>query len=508
MSGDTGSNPLPKPKSRSLWQMFTEADDEGRMRIIGHLGDSGAAALAAGAWWTRARPEQLAPEGDWSVWLVCAGRGFGKSRLGAEWLAERVIRFPRSMAGAPTEWCAIGEKLSDVRETLIEGESGLLEAFRRHGVEARFRIAPQMRLDLPDGQKIFCRGADDSDVGRGWNLAGGWLDEIAKWPMPKETWTNGLLPALRTKLPGEKPRVVVTSTPKPIQLLRDWMKRTDGSVALVRGSTYDNAENLSAEALEDLRNQLEGTRLGRQELYGELLEDFEGALWKRADIDNNRVAEPPSLVYKVVAVDPAVTVTEHSDETGIIVVGLGIDGHEYVLADHSGKIVGMEAARKAWNIYLDFGADELVVEENQGKQWVTQVFTQAWRELTASGAVQGFPPIRMEHAKIGKRLRAEPAAARYEQGRVHHVGFLHQLEDQMYTWEPEAKRRGSPDRIDALVHGLARLGRRLSVGTNHIASAVHINRHTLGPQHLNTGSTLTPIRQALVPGELERYTGR
>ena len=224
------------------------------------------------------------------------------------------------------------------------------------------------------------------------------------------------------------------------------MGRTDGSVVLTRGSTFDNAANLSPAALAELRTRYEGTRLGRQELYGEVLEDVEGALWKMSDIEATRVETAPEFVRVVVAVDPAVTSGDDSDETGIVVVGKGTDGRAYVLADRSCRDSVSGWAHRVVQAFDDFNADRVVAEKNQGGDFIE----------TTLRSVRSTLPYKGVTAKQGKRLRAEPVAALYEQGRVSHVGAFAILEEQMTEWVPDSGT--SPDRLDALVHGVMELG--------------------------------------------------
>lgn len=416
------------------------------------------AQVARKEWWFVARPEQLIPEGDWLIWLVMAGRGFGKSRAGAETIVEWAVENPVDMDGHPTEWLVVAETLADGRKQCLEGPSGIINVLRRRGIGFEYVKAPSPVVTLEGGQKIHVKGAV-ADVGRGYNLAGAWLDELAKWLYPKEAWTEGIGPALRTRTPsGHKPRVIVTTTPKPIRLLVEWTTRTDGSVHVTRGSTFDNAANLSPEALEEFKRQYGSSRIGRQELYAELLTDIEGALWHSRWIEDTRITDPtkvPETSYRLVAIDPAVSATETSDETGIVAVGRGLDGHDYVLADRSARVVGFKAARRAWQLWLELEADLMVYEENQGQDWVRDILVDAWGKMRTEGLVGGDPPLRAVRAMRGKRLRAEPVAARYEQKRVHHVGNLVTLEQQMLEWEPASGT--SPDRLDALVHGITAL---------------------------------------------------
>ena len=246
---------------------------------------------------------------------------------------------------------------------------------------------------------------------------------------------------------GDRPRVVVTTTPKPLRLIREWVSRTDGSIYITRGSTFDNAKNLSGNALNELRSRYEGTRTGRQELYGEILEQAEGALWTRNWIEDSRISkdEIPRFTRVVVGIDPAVTSGETSDETGIITCALGVDKEFYVLADDTLRATPHEWGKRALQAYSRWGADRIVAEVNNGGDMVAMVIHQVDRSAA----------VKKVHATRNKSTRAEPISALYEQGKVHHVGGFPQLEDQMVLWTPDARK--SPDRLDALVWALTEL---------------------------------------------------
>lgn len=265
-------------------------------------------------------------------------------------------------------------------------------------------------------------------------------DELAVFRYAREAWDQ-LQFGLRL---GQHPRTFISTTPKPTVLLRELLKRSDGSVVTSRGSTFDNAANLAPKALQEFLLRYEGTRLGRQELYGELIEDVEGALWSLALIESNR-RELGNIVRRVVSVDPAVTNTANSDETGIIVISRDRDGHGYVEADRSMRGSPLEWASRVVQVFDEFECDSVVVEVNQGGDMVTQTLR----------TVRSHLPIREVRATKGKRLRAEPISAMYEQGRVHHVGVFRELEEQMTSWTPDDA--DSPDRLDALVHGFTEL---------------------------------------------------
>jgi len=293
--------------------------------------------------------------------------------------------------------------------------------------------------------KIHLIAADNADTARGLNLSGAWCDEVVKWRYT-ESWTEGLVPAVRI---GKHPRIIVTTTPKNKPLVKMLVKRAlaeDGKYHMTSGSTYENFANLSQTAIDELRAQYEGTRIGRQELYGELLEDIEGALWRQSELDRDRIYEEPErLARVVVAVDPATTNNEGSDETGIVVAGKDPLGNGYVLADYSIKASPLEWAKRVVEAYDAHQADSVVVEVNNGGDMIPTLLRQVRPSL----------PIREVRATKGKRLRAEPIAAMYEQGRVHHVNTHERLEEQMTSWTPEDPK--SPDRLDALVWALTEL---------------------------------------------------
>lgn len=431
--------------------------------------------IEKGAWWWVGRPEQFAPPGDWLVWLIRSGRGWGKTRTGAEDLLDRVFRHPVDAFGQRTEWLVIAETLNDCRTACIEGNSGILSILTRMGMvkgkDYRYWKSPKLMIEFTSGQVIYFEGADNADVGRGFNLAGLWADELAKWRYTYTAWYEGILPSLRAPLIADHPRAVVTTTPKPIKLLIEWQHEEDGTVVITTGSIFDNIMNLSAKVVEQLKKIYEGTRAGLQELYGHLLEEIEGALWNRTMIENNRIkpSELPELKQVVISMDPGAT--GEGDETGLLAVGRDYREQDYVLADWTKKIVGHAAARRAWEMFIQYGATWLIIETNMGKKWLMQVVNDAYAEMQkehepgcddadCKGCLfpPGPAPVKEVTSLAGKKLRAEPVASRYEQNRVKHVGTFIELEDQQCTWIPgEAK---SPDRIDALVQaGLFLMGK-------------------------------------------------
>lgn len=384
--------------------------------------------------------------------------------MGSNWLVHQALTHPGS------EWAVFAPTFRDTRKTCIEGSTGVLAALREGELDQYRRN--ELQIVLANGSVIYGYSADQPERARGANLHGVWSDELGSWRY-EQTWHEGLVPALRK---GENPRIVVTTTPRPTPLVRQLVGRRDGSVHITRGPTWENAANLSANALAELKRRYEGTRLGRQELEGELLDDIEGALWSRDDIDAARVTpeQVPDLVRVVVAIDPAVTSGEDSDETGIVVVGESRDGHGYVLADYSMRGSPDACMRRAVRAYRDHAADSVVAETNNGGDFLGAVLR----------TVDPDVPYRTVRASRGKAIRAEPVAALYEQRRVHHVGSLPQLEDQLCTWTPDAP--GSPDRMDALVWGLTEL-KGLSAGSwtgaYGVARCQHCDRTYMAELH-------------------------
>lgn len=415
--------------TRSLADSMSSLSADERRQILSSLSESQADDLLWD-WRFWARPEQLPPAGDWRVWLVMAGRGFGKTRTGAEWVRDSARSFARVNI--------IGATADDARDIMIEGESGILAVCP--DAERPTYVPSKRRLEWPNGARTLVFTADEPERLRGKQHDRLWADEVAAWRYGGEAWTQAML-GLRL---GRDPRAVATTTPKPVTVVRELLKRAGDDVAVTRGSSYDNADNLAPAFFSQIIRQYEGTRIGRQELAGELLEDVEGALWTLARIDAGRVSALPegvSLTRVVVGVDPAATSGESSAETGIIVAGRGSDGDAYVLADRSLRGTPHEWGSAAVLAYDAFDADHVTPETNNGGEMVTSTLRTIRPDL----------PILAVHASRGKATRAEPISALYEQRRVHHIGTLAALEDQMVSWVPGM---ASPDRMDALVWAL------------------------------------------------------
>lgn len=373
-----------------------------------------------------ARPDQLPPPGNWRVWLIQAGRGYGKTRTGAEWTRDSARYFPLVNI--------IGATADDARDIMIEGESGILACCPPH--ERPEYLPSKRRLEWPNGCRTLIFTADEPERLRGKQHMRLWADEVAAWRHP-EAWDQAML-GLRL---GAEPQAVATTTPRPTALIRNLI--ADPSTVVTRGSTYDNRANLAPQFFDQIIRRYEGTRLGRQELGGELLLDVPGALWTLAMFDERR--NSPDLARVVVGVDPAASSNEDSDETGIVVAGKGVDGDFYVLDDYSCREKPEGWARRALQAMQDWHADRIIVEVNNGGEMVESVLK----------AVEPNVPVLPVRASRGKYVRAEPVATLYEQRRVWHTQPLPILEDQLVSWTPGDST--SPDRLDALVWAITSL---------------------------------------------------
>ena len=415
-------------------------------------------------WSLWGRPEQQEPKGNWKIWLPLAGRGWGKTRCGAEWVRHRIKSGDRRIACvAPTK--------GDVRRVMVEGESGLLNICWKgdktyRGAEMGFPVwsPTNNSVTWANGAKAEFFSAEDPERLRGPQFHSAWCDEICAWTRMQETW-DMLQFTLRL---GKNPRILVTTTPKPVKLLRSIIKPENiasGRVYKTSGSSYENSDNIDLEAL----SQYEGTRLGRQELYAEILDEAAGALWNRKMIDDAQFDLPEDCIVKdedgitvnfdasrkefakklvkvVVSVDPAITSNEESDLTGIMVAGIDINGNAYILEDATDRYMPEQWAAKAISLYNEYEADLIVAERNQGGDMVRSTLR----------TVDDTVPIKMVHASRGKYARAEPVSSLYERGKVKHLKYLEDLEEQMVTWEPLGS-IGSPDRLDAMVWAVTNL---------------------------------------------------
>jgi phage terminase large subunit-like protein len=396
--------------------------------IYGRLADA-----LANDWTVHARPEQLPPAGDWNIWVYLAGRGAGKTRAGIEWVRSLKDTVPRIAMVAPTA--------ADYRDVLVEGESGVLATSPNWD---RPLLEPsKRRLTWGNAAIATMFSSEEPDRLRGPQHGAALCDEFAAWQNAQEAW-DMLMLGLRI---GKRPRAMITTTPRPIKVLKDLVARSGQDVVLTRGRTVDNRANLSGTFLAQIVSRYEGARLGRQELDGDILDDVPGALWSRDLIEACRIPKGTEPVMRriVVAIDPAVSVSETSDATGIIVAGLGDDGHGYILEDLSGKYSPTQWATKAIAAYKRYEADRIVAEANQGGAMVE----------TTLRAVDQDVPISLVHASRGKITRAEPISALFEQRRAHCVGAFPELEDELCSFEPGST--SSPDRLDAMVWGLSDL---------------------------------------------------
>lgn len=438
--------------------------------------------IVRGAWWWEARPSQVPPPGGWFVFLALAGRGWGKTRAGAEWIVERAIMHPLSKGGIPTEHLIVAETLADAKNICVEGDAGILNALTRRGLQRdadyKYRQSPRPMIMFSNGVKIHCEGADDADVGRGHNLASAWLDELIKWPVAMASYDEGIVPALRVDVEGDHPRIFVTTTPKANSaLLRRFITEAGSSdpevadtIRIIRGATFEN-RSLSAYTARELKKRYEGTAIGRQELYGEVLELEDGALFSAADLEACRVTHVPEdlkITSIVVGVDPAQVddqgnvvdsvyrrrAGENHDEMGCVVVARTTDDRLWVLGDESIQAAGRNAALHCWETLIKYNATKVIYEANVGKAWMEQVFRDAWAEVQKlhPDLADTSPPMEGVDAKLGKKTRAEPVAMRSQQHRLHLVGKFTRLEDQLTSFTSWDSHKESPDRLDAMVH--------------------------------------------------------
>lgn len=411
------------------------------------------------------RSEQRPPTDDeWDTWNLLAGRGFGKTRTGAEWVIRQAKTLERGALVGPTA--------ADVRDIMVEGESGIM-ACARPGFRPEYQPSKR-KLVYPNGAVQHCYSADEPDRLRGPQHHYAWADELAAWRYLQYAW-DMLQMGLRL---GEHPRACVTTTPRPLPLIKSLVKDTE-RVRTVRGSTYDNLHNLAPVFQRAVLDRYAGTTLGRQELDAEILEDLPGALVARKHIRS--VDSAPDCDLIVVGVDPAGTGT--GDEAGAVVVGRGTaDRKLYVLADYSAQMTARETGLKAWAAFYEHDAHALVYEDNFGKQWLRDGLIDAYadhhglgdaeRRMARDEALAETMPFVSPYrhlvkvtAQHGKHLRAQPVAMRYEQGRVLHVGAFPELEDQLTTWNPHES-SDSPDRVDALVHAATHIIKRETAGAS------------------------------------------
>ena len=406
---------------------------QARAEAIEELTDAQALSLLTD-WEFWARPDQLMPAGAWLVWLILAGRGFGKTRIGAEAVRHWAPKYDLCNIIAATA--------DDARDIMVEGESGIL-AICSNAERPHYAVSKR-RLEWPNGSRTLIFSADEPERLRGKQHRKLWCDEVAAWRYD-ESWDQAMF-GLRI---GDNPQAVVTTTPRPIQIVKDLI--ADPDTIVTRGSTYDNRANLTPTFFSKVIRKYEGTRLGRQELNAELLDDNPRALWQRDNIDKYRVAAAPTLRRVVVGLDPNVKnrnddPNDDLDEAGIIVAGIGDDGDFYVLADLTIDAGPNEWGKAAVKAYRDHKADRIIGEVNNGGDMIEMLLRTVDQNVSYKSVT----------ATRGKAIRAEPISALYEQGRVHHVGALSKLEDEQCDFDPVTTVK-SPNRMDALVWSLTEL---------------------------------------------------
>lgn len=426
--------------------MIASLPEKERNKFFENLTEAEAKALEFD-WDFWARPDQSIPEGDWIKWMILAGRGWGKTRTGAEtvrqWVDEGVKRI-----------ALVAETPADARDAMIEGESGLLNIFPP-GQEPHYEPSKR-RVTFYTGATAIIYSGYKPDQLRGPQHEKAWCDELASWKYPQDTWDN-LMFGLRL---GDDPQAVITTTPRPIPVIKKLVEEDDCKVT--KGTTYDNRGNLTKVFFNQIVERYEGTRKGRQEIYAEILSNVPGALWNYDLFEY--IDKCPPLSRIVVGVDPATTNNSDSDETGIIVAGIGINGYGYIIDDRSLKASPNAWAKQAIAGYKAHDGDRIVGEVNQGGDMVETIIRSHDRHI----------PYKSVRATRGKQIRAEPIVALYEQGKIFHLGQFPTLEDQLCTWEPG---KTSPDRMDALVWALTELFQNAGkIGSGKDFSAVGSTR--------------------------------
>jgi len=409
------------------------------LEILSSLTDEQSYALQYD-WEFWGRPDQLPPV-QWGqagcfIWMIRTGRGWGKSRTATEIFINAVryggYKYPN----------LVGATADEVRDVMINGETGILKCAAPDFYPEY--IPSLKKLIWPNKVETHIYYGSEPSKGRGPQSDFLWFDEIAKYQFPEETFDNLML-GLRL---GSNPLCIVTSTPRPTRFLMDLEQRTDkqerACTVVTRGRTQDNFKNLSPVFISTIISKYEHTRLGRQELEGEFLSDNPEALWKRSDIDNNRVRQIPELTYVVIGVDPSATSKAGSDDTGIIAAGKSKEGHFYILGDYTCHLTPQGWGEAVLTAYHKHEANMVIGETNQGGEMVQHTLK----------TIDPKIPFKAVHSSRGKSIRAEPVSALYEQGKVHHFGTFPELEDELCEWTPGAD---SPDRLDALVFALTEL---------------------------------------------------
>ena len=392
-----------------------------------------------------ARREQLPPPGPWNIWVILAGRGFGKNFAGSNWLIDK------HMTGEMQNTGIIAATASDLRRYCVEGPSGIIAQAPPHFKPKD--VPSKSRLEWPNGTFSHYFTAEKPTRLRGPNLDGAWCDELSWWSKMEETW-DMLSFALRL---GAHPQRIITMTPRPNKLVKKLLEREGKDTVVTRGATYDNMNNLSGIYIDELKEKYEGTRLGRQEIGGELLTDADGALWTYEMLDKLRIpTEPEGLIRVGVGLDPSTTSGEKADEAGIVVAGKDRNGEGHIIADHSLRGTPLQWAEKAVWAYYFYKANYVVAESNQGGEMITTILN----------GIDDKVPVKLVHASRGKVARAEPVSTLYERGKVYHHGRFNKLEDEMCDFVPDDIME-SPNRVDALVWVLTDLlaSRNIKGGT-------------------------------------------
>lgn len=414
---------ITSPPEKGTWleKIINSKDSK---NIINELSDIEADILLKD-WLYNSRREQYEPQESWNTWMFCAGRGAGKTRAGAEWVVDNAMKrgLMRQALVAPTS--------NDLTKVMIRGDSGILSVCP----DATFNQKYNTVL-FPNGAIAEGFSAEKPDRLRGPQFHAAWCDELTSWKYDQETW-DMLQFGLRL---GKSPRCFISTTPKPRPLFKSIYK--DDDTVITTGSTYDNMSNLSSSFIDKIKKKYDGTRLGRQELLGMLIEDSEDALWSRSVIEYSRRVKLRDLTRVVIGVDPAATSKTTSDETGIVVCGT--DGEKgYVLDDFTLRGKPSVWAKEVEKAFYFYDANYVVVESNNGGEMAAEVISQQDKII----------PIKLVHASKGKRARAEPISMLYEQGRISHAKILTELEDEMCSWDSNSNE--SPNRIDAMVWGMS-----------------------------------------------------
>lgn len=418
------------------WKMVMHSIEQEKREEILEAFDDAELLATANDWFLTARNEQMAPIGSWFIWLLLGGRGAGKNFSGSNWLIDQHIN------GCAKNSFIVAATAGDLRKFCLEGDSGVLSLAPKDFYP--IYKPSKTKLEWPDGSSTLLYSAETPDRLRGANHDKGWCDELASWlPQPDDAW-NMLMLTMRLA----NPQVVVTTTPRPLPLIKELVERND--VVMTHSTTQDNETNLSAIFMKNVVEPLMGTRLGRQEIGGELLFDVEGALWQHSQFDKLREPKWDHSRFSriVVAVDPAVSNTKRSDSTGIVAAGIDATGRAQVLSDHTMKGSPREWGSKAVSIYEAIDADLIVAEKNNGGDLVAENIR----------AVNSTVNVKLVSATRGKYVRAEPIATQYERGMVTHCSYanLSALEDELCLIAP-GHMKVSPNRADAAIWALHEL---------------------------------------------------